>query len=51
MTLDRRELLAALTSAFLFPRRAAAAEKTLKILQWTHFVPAYDCWFDNFARA
>lgn len=32
---------------FLFPERAAAQQKTLKILQWSHFVPAYDKWFDN----
>jgi multiple sugar transport system substrate-binding protein len=25
----------------------ARAAKTLKILQWTHFVPAYDKWFNN----
>src|SRR5215217_4064807 len=23
----------------------------LKILQWSHFVPAYDTWFDEFAKA
>lgn len=22
-------------------------ERTLRIIQWTHFVPAYDHWFDN----
>jgi multiple sugar transport system substrate-binding protein len=32
---------------FLFPERAAAQQKTLAILQWSHFVPAYDVWFDN----
>jgi multiple sugar transport system substrate-binding protein len=32
---------------FLFPGRAAAQQKTLKILQWSHFVPAYDKWFDG----
>ncbi len=32
---------------FLFPERAAAQQKTLKILQWSHFVPAYDKWFDG----
>jgi multiple sugar transport system substrate-binding protein len=32
---------------FLFPERAAAEQKTLKILQWSHFVPAYDTWFDG----
>lgn len=31
----------------ILPRRARAAGKTLKILQWAHFVPAYDKWFDN----
>jgi multiple sugar transport system substrate-binding protein len=33
--------------AFLFPERAAAQQKTLKILQWSHFVPAYDKWLDG----
>src|SRR5712672_1379873 len=33
--------------AFLFAERAAAQQKTLKILQWSHFVPAYDTWFDG----
>src|SRR5216684_791409 len=37
----------ALGPAFLFPERAAAQQKTLKILQWSHFVPAYDAWFDG----
>jgi multiple sugar transport system substrate-binding protein len=32
---------------FLFPERAAAQQKTLKIVQWSHFVPGYDKWFDN----
>src|SRR5215475_15831804 len=32
---------------FLFPERAAAQQKTLKILQWSHFVPGYDKWFNN----
>lgn len=39
--------LAAGTPAFLFPSRARAAGKTLKIVQWSHFVPGYDKWFDN----
>jgi len=25
------------------------SEKTLRILQWSHFVPAYDTWFDRYA--
>lgn len=28
-------------------RPAHAAKKTLKILQWSHFVPAYDKWFNT----
>ena len=28
-------------------RPAHAAGKTLKILQWSHFVPAYDTWFNT----
>lgn len=30
-----------------FIRKAYAAKNTLKILQWNHFVPAYDVWFDK----
>ena len=28
-----------------FPRFGAAKPKTLKILQWSHFVPSFDDWF------
>jgi len=28
-------------------RPATAARKTLRILQWSHFVPGYDRWFDH----
>jgi len=38
---------AGLGTSFLFPERAAAQQKTLKILQWSHFVPAWDTWFNN----
>ncbi|SRR6266849_990394 len=38
---------AGFTSAFLFPGRALAQQKTLKIIQWSHFIPGYDKWFDN----
>ena len=38
---------AGLTTGFLFPKRALAQQKTLKIIQWSHFVPAYDAWFDK----
>jgi multiple sugar transport system substrate-binding protein len=30
---------------FLFPGRALAGQKTLKIAHWSHFLPAYDEWF------
>src|SRR6201998_914951 len=33
-----------------FASRALADTKTLSIVQWSHFVPAYDQWFDKFAR-
>src|SRR5947199_7822151 len=39
--------LAASGPAFLFPSKARAAGKTLKIIQWSHFVPGYDKWFDG----
>ena len=28
-------------------KQPAPAKKTLKILQWSHFIPAYDRWFDG----
>ena len=40
-------LAAGVGPGFLFPARAAAQEKTLKICQWSHFVPGYDKWFDG----
>jgi Bacterial extracellular solute-binding protein len=51
---------AALSRESLLRIEAAAQEATptrnisgteLKILQWSHFVPAYDAWFDPFAKA
>jgi multiple sugar transport system substrate-binding protein len=44
--------LAGLAPALSAPliSRARAAEKTLKIVQWSHFVPAYDKWFGAFAK-
>ena len=33
-----------------FVSKALAADKSLSIVQWAHFVPAYDTWFDNFAK-
>src|SRR5258707_1880326 len=38
---------AGLGTTFLFPERAAAQQKTLRILQWSHFVPAWDEWFNK----
>jgi multiple sugar transport system substrate-binding protein len=31
----------------IIPEQARAARKTLKVLQWVHFVPAYDGWFNG----
>jgi len=52
---DRREFVtttgAAVTAAALGPTiRIRRREKTLKILQWSHFVPSYDVWFDKYAK-
>jgi multiple sugar transport system substrate-binding protein len=33
-----------------FVSRAFAQTKTLTVLQWSHFVPAFDTWFDRFAQ-
>src|SRR6185437_1563203 len=33
-----------------FVSSAMAAGKSLSIVQWSHFVPAYDTWFDQFAK-
>src|SRR6059036_3833262 len=30
--------------------RIKRPQKTLKILQWSHFVPSYDAWFDKYAK-
>ena len=42
---------ASVTGPTVLIRRAAAADKTLKILQWAHFVSAYDEWFEPWAKA
>lgn len=39
--------LAAGLGPYIVTGRSRAATRTLKILQWSHFVPAYDTWFDN----
>jgi multiple sugar transport system substrate-binding protein len=33
-----------------FVATALAQTKTLKIIEWSHFVPQYDTWFDAFAK-
>src|SRR5690349_2775755 len=35
---------------FIFVRPSIAADKQLKIVLWSHFVPAYDKWYDQFAK-
>ena len=40
-------LAAGVGSSIIVPGRASAQQKTLKILQWNHFVPGYDKWFNN----
>ncbi len=52
-TVSRRDFLrlagtaAAVGPFFLFPQRASAQQKTLKIAKWAHFLPEYDTWFAN----
>ena len=40
-------VLAAAAGEGLLAGAARAQGKTLKIMQWSHFVPAYDTWFDG----
>ena len=40
-------LAAGAAAPFLVPRYTHARPKTLKILQWKHFIPEYDEWFNN----
>jgi len=46
-TAGRVALATGMGPAFLFPERAQAQQKTLKICQWSHFVPAWDTWFNK----
>src|SRR2546421_737190 len=53
--MDRREFVttagAAAAAAVLGPTiLIKRSQKTLKIIQWIHFVPAYDGWFDKYAK-
>ena len=50
---DFLKLAAGATAAgpsFLFPDRALASQKRLRIAKWAHFVPEYDVWFESVAR-
>jgi multiple sugar transport system substrate-binding protein len=47
--LKRAAGAAALGPFFLFPDRALASQKTLKIAKWTHFAPEFDSWFESMA--
>src|SRR6266699_3834751 len=42
-------LATGLGAPFIVPKRSygASAKKSLKILQWVHFVPAFDKWFNE----
>lgn len=55
-TVSRREFIKAtgagalatgIGANIIIPGRAHAAKKTLKILNWVHFVPVYDEWFNK----
>lgn len=55
-TLSRRSFLktvgtvglgAGIAPAIIIPGRAHANQKTLKILQWHHFIPEFDRWFNE----
>jgi multiple sugar transport system substrate-binding protein len=43
-------LLAACTGPSSSPGAGSGGGKQLRILQWSHFIPAYDKWFDGFAQ-
>ncbi|BAS27817.1 sugar ABC transporter substrate-binding protein [Limnochorda pilosa] len=43
--------LAVAAAPYVFvPRVRAQGRQTLRIIQWSHFVPAYDVWFDQYAQ-
>jgi multiple sugar transport system substrate-binding protein len=46
-TVGVRSLALAGLAALIHTSRASAQPKTLKILQWSHFVPSYNEWFDK----
>jgi multiple sugar transport system substrate-binding protein len=40
----------AVAATFFAPSIVRAQPKTLRIMTWSHFVPAYDAWFDPFVK-
>jgi multiple sugar transport system substrate-binding protein len=46
-TLGAVGLSAAISPTIIIPGKAHAHQKTLKILQWHHFIPEFDQWFNN----
>jgi hypothetical protein len=56
--LSRRRLLKAARSAvtvslaapIVMAKRAGAQRKTLKIMEWKHFVPSYNDWFKDYIK-
>jgi multiple sugar transport system substrate-binding protein len=46
-TTSAAALSAGLAGSAIAPARARAQQRTLKIIQWSHFVPSYDKWFDG----
>jgi multiple sugar transport system substrate-binding protein len=54
-SIPRRDFIHLATGAaavgpfFLFPDRAIAIQKTLKIAKWAHFLPEFDSWFESMA--
>src|SRR5438445_9268139 len=53
--IDRREFVTTATGAAVAVALGPTIwikrqQKTLKILQWSHFVPSYDGWFDKYAK-
>ena len=44
-------MAASVAPGLILPGRSAAADKELKILVWSHFVPRFDKeWYDNFVK-
>jgi multiple sugar transport system substrate-binding protein len=46
-TIGSTALAAGVGARIIVPGQASAQPKTLRILQWRHFVPGYDIWFNE----